>query len=58
MLMDDFNGVLNTTNWAKIGKCSQDTALRDIQDLIEKGILIKSDQGGRSTKYELKSDHT
>ena len=56
MLMDDFNGVLNTTKWAKIGKCSQDTALRDIQDLIEKGILIKSDQGGRSTKYELKSD--
>jgi Fic family protein len=56
MLMDDFNGVLNTTKWAKIGKCSQDTALRDIQDLIEKGILIKSDQGGRSTKYELKSN--
>lgn len=56
--MDNFNGVLNTTNWAKIGKCSQDTALRDIQDLIEKGILLKSDQGGRSTKYELKSDHT
>ena len=56
MLMDDFNGVLNTTKWAKIGKCSQDTALRDIQDLIEKGILIKSDQGGRSTKYELNSD--
>lgn len=55
MLMDDFNGVLNTTKWAKIGKCSQDTALRDIQDLIEKGILIKSDGGGRSTKYELKS---
>jgi Fic family protein len=56
MLMDDFNGVLNTTKWAKIGKCSQDTALRDIQDLIEKGILIKSDQGGRSTKYELKTN--
>jgi len=34
MLMDDFEGVLNTTKWAKIGKCSQDTALRDIQDLI------------------------
>jgi Fic family protein len=53
MLMDDFEGVLNTTKWAKIGKCSQDTALRDIQDLIEKGILIKSAQGGRSTNYEL-----
>ena len=56
MLMDNFIGVLNTTKWAKIGKCSQDTALRDIQDLIEKKILIKSDQGGRSTKYELKSN--
>jgi len=55
MLMEDFEGVLNTTKWAKIGKCSQDTALRDIQDLIEKGILVKSEQGGRSTNYELKS---
>ncbi len=56
MLMDDFEGVLNTKKWAKIGKCSQDTALRDIQDLIEKGILLKSKQRGRSTNYELKSD--
>ena len=55
MLMDDFEGVLNTTKWAKIGKCSQDTALRDIQDLMEKGILAKSEQGGRSTNYELKT---
>jgi Fic family protein len=54
MLVDDFEGILNTTKWAKIGKCSQDTALRDIQDLIEKGILVKSEQGGRSTNYELK----
>ena len=53
LLMEDFEGVLNTTKWAKIGKCSQDTALRDIQDLIDKDILIKSDQGGRSTNYEL-----
>lgn len=50
------DGVLTTTKWAKIGKCSQDTALRDIQDLIEKGILTKSAQGGRSTTYELISD--
>lgn len=56
MLMDDFEGVLNTTKWAKIGKCSQDTALRDIQYLIEKGILAKSEQGGRSTNYELKTN--
>ena len=54
MLMDDLEGVLNTTKWAKIGKCSQDTALRDIQDLIEKGIRAKSGQGGRSTNYKLK----
>lgn len=53
MLMDDFEGVLNTSKWAKIGKCSQDTALRDIQDLMKKGILVKSRQGGRSTNYEL-----
>ncbi len=53
MLMDDFTGVLNTTKWAKIGKCSQDTALRDIQDLIQKEILVKSEKGGRSTNYEL-----
>ena len=56
LLMEDFEGVLNTTKWAKIGKCSQDTALRDIQDLIEKGILAKSEQGGRSTNYELKTN--
>lgn len=52
--MDDFKGVLNTTKLAKIGKCSQDTALRDNQDLIEKVILAKSEKGGRSRNYELK----
>jgi Fic family protein len=56
LLIEDFDGVLNTTKWAKIGKCSQDTALRDIQYLIEKGILVKTLQGGRSTNYEMKSD--
>ena len=54
LLLDGLDGKLNTTKWAKIGKCSQDTALRDIQDLIEKGILTKSEPGGRSTNYELK----
>lgn len=54
LLMDDFEGVLNTAKWAKITKCSQDTALRDIQDLIEKEILVKSVEGGRSTNYEIK----
>ena len=54
ILLDGFIGNLTTSKWAKIAKCSQDTALRDIQDLINKGILIKSSSGGRSTKYELK----
>jgi Fic family protein len=53
-LMDDVEGVLNTTKWEKITTCSQDTALRDIQDLIEKGVLVKSERGGRSTNYEMK----
>lgn len=54
-LFDNFDGKLNTSKWAKIAKCSQDTALRDIQDLIDKTILIKSEDGGRSTNYELKA---
>lgn len=53
-LLDGFSGKLTTTKWGKICKCSQDTALRDIQDLIDKGILQKEASGGRSTSYELK----
>jgi Fic family protein len=52
-LLDDFFGKLTTSKWAKINKCSQDTALRDIQDLIDKEILIKEPGGGRSTSYNL-----
>jgi len=52
-LLDNFFGKLNTSKWAKITKCSQDTALRDIQDLIEKEILLKEPGGGRSTSYVL-----
>jgi len=52
-LMDGFTGKLNTSKWAKIAKCSQDTALRDIKDLLEKGILRQDPYGGRSTGYEL-----
>lgn len=48
-----FTGKLTTTKWGKICKCSQDTALRDIQDLIKKNILQKEPSGGRSTNYEL-----
>ncbi len=53
-LLEGFKGNLTTSKWAKINKCSQDTALRDIQDLMGKGILVKSNFGGRSTKYYLK----
>ena len=53
LLLDDFFGLLNTRKWAKIANCSQDTALRDIQDLIEKGVLRKGEAGGRRTNYEL-----
>lgn len=52
-LLDGFEGKLKTSKWAKITKCSQDTALRDIKDLIEKGILRQEKPGGRSTNYEL-----
>ena len=52
-LLDGFNGKLTSSKWGKINKCSQDTALRDIQDLIKKNILQKEASGGRSTNYEL-----
>ena len=52
-LFDGFDGPLTSSKWAKICKCSPDTALRDINDLIEKGILAKAASGGRSTHYEL-----
>jgi len=52
-LLDGFDGKLTTSKWAKINKCSQDTALRDIQDLIKKSILQKEPSGGRSTNYLL-----
>lgn len=53
-LLDGFTGKLTTSKWGKICKCSQDTALRDIQDLMKKDILQKEASGGRSTNYELK----
>jgi Fic family protein len=50
-LFGQFEGALTSSKWAKMTKCSSDTALRDIQDLINKGILTKEDSGGRSTNY-------
>jgi len=52
-LFDDFEGKLQTSKWAKIVKTSSDTALRDIKDLVEKGILKQTDEGGRNANYEL-----
>ena len=59
-LLDGFTGKLTTTKWAVLAKCSQDTAQRDIVDLIDHGILLKDSGGGRSTSYSLKdaSDKT
>lgn len=52
-LLDGFDGKLNTSKWAKITKVSTDTALRDIQNLENQGVLVKQAGGGRSTSYEL-----
>ncbi|MES2543276.1 MAG: Fic family protein [Bacteroidota bacterium] len=52
-ILDGFEGNLTSSKWAKIAKCSPDSALRDIQDLISKNILEKNNAGGRSTSYIL-----
>jgi Fic family protein len=52
-LLDGFEGKMTSSKWAKLAKCSQDTALRDILELTERGILAKESAGGRSTSYSL-----
>jgi Fic family protein len=52
-VLDGFEGKLTTSKWAKLAKCSQDTALRDILDLVGRGILVRNPAGGRSTSYAL-----
>jgi Fic family protein len=52
-LMDGFEGKLTSSKWAKIARCSQDTAYRDILDLVQRGALQKDPGGGRSTSYSL-----
>jgi len=52
-LLDGFDGKLTTSKYAKLAKCSQDTALRDILSLVEHGILVRNPEGGRSTSYAL-----
>jgi len=54
-LLDGFDGKLTTRKWAKLAKCSHDTALRDIAALVEGGILVRNPEGGRSTSYSLAS---
>ena len=52
-VIDGFDGKLTSSKWSRIAKCSKDSAVRDINDLINKGILQKEASGGRSTYYEL-----
>lgn len=52
-MLDGFKGYMNTSKYAKIAKCSQDTALRDIKDLLARSVLVQNDGGGRSTSYRL-----
>ncbi len=52
-MLDGFEGKLTSSKWAIMAKCSPDSALRDISDLLEHGVLVKSESGGRSTSYEL-----
>jgi Fic family protein len=52
-LLDGFDGKLTSSKYSKLAKCSPDTALRDIQDLVGRGIMLQSSSGGRSTSYEL-----
>lgn len=55
-VLDGFEGKLTSSKWAKLAKCSQDTAARDINDLIKRGVLRKNPGGGRSTSYSLVID--
>lgn len=52
-VLDGFEGKLTSSKWAKLAKCSQDTALRDISDLVERGLLERDAGGGRSTSYSI-----
>ena len=52
-MLDEFRGHLTTSKYAKLTKCSNDTALRDVRELLDRGILVKNPGGGRSTSYRL-----
>jgi len=53
LLLDGMEGKLTSSKWARLVKCSQDTAARDIQSLVELGVLVRNPEGGRSTSYSL-----
>ena len=55
-LLDGFEGKLTTAKWAKLAKCSHDTALRDITGLVDRGVLARNPEGGRSASYRLVND--
>ena len=55
-LLDGLEGKLTSSTWARLAKCSQDTAYRDIMDLVDRGALKKDPGGGRSTSYSLATD--
>jgi Fic family protein len=52
-MLDDFTGHLTTSRYAKLARCSNDTALRDIRELLERGVIVRNPAGGRSTSYRL-----
>ena len=52
-MLNGFKGFVSTSKYAKLAKCSTDTALRDIRELLERGILVQNPGGGRSTSYRL-----
>jgi Fic family protein len=52
-LLGEFEGFLTTSKYAKLAGCSQDTALRDIRELLDRGIIVRNPGGGRSTSYQL-----
>jgi Fic family protein len=55
-LLDNFKGHLTTSKYAKLAGCSHDTALRDIQELLSRGLVVRNEGSGRSTSYRLVTD--
>ncbi|MCC6971730.1 MAG: Fic family protein, partial [Phycisphaerales bacterium] len=56
-LLDDFKGHLTTSKYSTLARCSPDTALRDIHDLLQRGLIVQNPAGGRSTSYRLADSH-